>query len=451
MPEDRSPPQHLEAEQSLLGALLFNNEAIDRCAGLEPEHFFDVTHQGIYAAARKMILGGGRADAVTLSGEFDVAYLAELTASTPGLAAVAPYAKLIRTAAQRRAAIDAALDLIDRAHGADAEAWPSDLDHARQYLDDATARGTDGPTSFGEALDEALRLADEAGKRGNGLAGIPYGFTEIDQRTGGMVGGELIILAGGTGEGKTALAVDIAVKNAMQGVPVLFGSHEMRFSDLALRAVAMRTGIPYSKQRRGDLTAIDWQAVVGASRGMRDLPIFFDRNCETPGQLRQLVRTMKRTHDLGLVVVDYLQLLDSDRRTTNDVERISQISRGLKLVAQHLDIPVLALSQYSQGYLKEDRLPRLDDLRGSGTIKQDASTAILLHRKAARHEEKMRASDEDTADYMDARAKWLACRNELDVVIGKVRAGETGHVKLKANLAVNQFADMPAQRRGEAA
>ena len=479
----RMLPNNLEAEQALLGALLVDNGTLEKIDdGLREEHFFDPVHGRIFAAIRNLVGRGNLANPITLKSYFasdsqfagfDVKhYLDELAEGALLISEAPEYEQEIRQCYLRRELIKAADEVIVKARAANLEAPAEDMiEEAEQKLFNLAEndQGQAGLRPFVESIGSALRMADEAAKTSGGISGIGTGLRTLDQQLGGLQKSDLIILAGRPGMGKTALGTNIAFHAATTthsgetAQPVAFFSLEMSSDQLANRILASRAAVRSDEIRRGKLTPNQFNNLIRAAGEIEGAPFFID---DTPAisvsQIYSRARRMKRTHGLGLVVVDYLQLLAAPmgQRVENRVQEISSISRMLKSIAKELDVPVLALSQLSRAVeQREDKRPVLADLRESGSIEQDADVVMFLYREEyyLSKEPERRDTDSDEV-YNTRRKRWLdraeRAQGRAEVIIAKQRHGPTGMISPRFIAEQTQFVDyeaedhLPEQRGG---
>lgn len=484
----RLPPSNLEAEQLLLGALLTHPNVYHRVSDfLRAEHFADARHARIYKACEAMIERGDVPDAVRLKNYFELnegeaslaelggpAYLARLQGAVVTIVNAIEYAKIIHDCFLRRELIGIGADVINEAHSFEKfEATASDqISIAEQKLFDLAVRGTSETKArtFDEALKLAIDVAEAAVKKQGQIAGVTTGLKAIDKRLGGLHSSDLVILAGRPGMGKTALATKMAFSAAQlalhamrrpderpdtrvsgDGAAVAFFSLEMSAEQIALRILAEQTEIPAEKIRRGEIRADDFPHFVRVSAELQGMPLYID---DTPAlsitQLRARARRLKRTKNLGLIVVDYLQLMTGPMGTKpeNRVQEISAITRGLKAIAKELNVPVLALSQLSRAVeQREDKRPQLADLRESGTIEQDADVVMFVYREAYYRREPQREEGEDQAKFEGRlegfKADMERIANLADVLVEKNRHGPTGGVKVFFEGMFTKFDDLP--------
>ncbi|MGY0793165.1 replicative DNA helicase [Azospirillum argentinense] len=469
---ERTPPHNEEAEQALLGAILINNKAYEKVGEfLRPEHFYDPAHQRIFAAISEEVEAGRKADPVTLRDRFasdadlagdggGAAYLARLVANVVTVVNSADYGRIIHELFLRRQQIEVALSMLDDAYDVGSGRSPEeaiaefagDLD---RILDIAPASQAIF-TSMRDAAEEALNRADAARRSGGGLSGISTGLIDLDRLTGGLQPTDLIIIAGRPSMGKSTLAKNIAVSSAKRfkaglanSGPAGFFSLEMSAGQIASNYLAEETGIATPRQRQGDVTDHEFVRLTGVDS---DIPVYID---DTPALTIAAVRTrcrrLKRTHGLGMVVVDYLQLLrgSSTKGNENRVQEISEITRGLKAIAKELEVPVLALSQLSrQVEQREDKRPMLADLRDSGSIEQDADVVIFCYREQYYLEraEPNRRPDESDDKFNDRHQRWQQRMGEVynvgEAIIAKQRMGALGTARLYFDGAASKFGDL---------
>jgi replicative DNA helicase len=476
----RIPPYNTDAEQALLGAILINNAAYFRVSEfLQVEHFGNAVHGRIFAAVSKVIESGQRADPVTLKGLFDqdtalttiggAQYLARLATSAVTIINAEDYGRIIHDLYQRRELITLGEDVVN-------DAFRQDLDDpAREQIERAEKRLFDlatvgqlegGFRAFGAALTNAISNAEAAFKRSGKTVGVATGFVDLDQKLGGLHPSDLVILAGRTAMGKTALATNIAFNAAKaykptraadgrtiaeDGAVVGFFSLEMSAEQLATRILAEETGISSDRIRRGDISHGDFDKFVRASQQLAEMRLFID---DTPAltisALRTRSRRLMRQQGLGLIIVDYLQLLrpsSQARVIENRVQEVSDITRGLKALAKELNVPVLALSQLSRAVeLREDKRPMLADLRESGSIEQDADVVMFIFREEYyKSREPTRASDESDDKYNKRYGDWQEEFRKVhgmgEIIIAKQRHGPIGTIKLRFDAQTTKFQD----------
>ena len=451
----------MEAEQALIGAVLVNNEAANKVSDfLRDEHFYVPVHQRIFAAAMKLIERGQIANPVTLKQYFEMddsladvggaQYLARLAGAATTIINVEHYARDIFDSANRRGLIEIGEDMVNDAFDADVDSDASQqIEAAEQRLFTLAETGQRdrGFVDFKGALAQAIELAETAFRRDSTLTGVSTGLVDLDSKLGGLHNSDLVILAGRPAMGKSALATNIAFnaanltkQNSSDGAVVALFSLEMSAEQLATRILAEQSEITSEKIRRGDISGDDFAQIVKVSQQLSEIPLYID---DTPAlsisALRTRARRLKRTQGLGMVVVDYLQLLrPSGRQADNRVQEISEITQGLKALAKELDVPVLALSQLSrQVEQREDKRPQLADLRESGSIEQDADVVMFIFREDYYHERK--EPEPDTPQHAEWLEKAERIHGVAEVIIGKQRHGPTGTVRLMFQREFTRF------------
>ncbi|GIX16781.1 MAG: replicative DNA helicase [Rhodothalassiaceae bacterium] len=470
-PRYRSLPHNLELEQALLGAMLVDNEVAEQVREfLEPRHFFEPVHARIYEAILALIDRDQRADPIKLKPVFDAdealkdlgggGYLARLAANAALFTDARDYARAIRDLAMKRELIHIGREMVLAAYDADLRRPAEEqLEEAESKLFDLAAKGTAdaGAKPFRKAVFQALEAAEAAYRDPDKISGITTGLKALNDKIGGLHRTDLIILAGRPAMGKTALATNIAYAAAKRwlddmemghdlsrsrGCPVAYFSLEMSADQLAARIVADRAGIKTEEMRRGRLTAEQFENLTRAVHELEKLPLYID---DTPAlsitALYTRARRMKRLYDIGLVVVDYLQLLHGSRANPESrVQEISEITRGLKALAKKLEVPVLALSQLSRLVEQRDnKRPQLADLRESGTIEQDADIVMFVYREEYYLEQQK--PDESSERFEKWLEKMERARGLAEVIIGKQRHGPTGTVPLAFNKETTRFTD----------
>ncbi len=483
----RTPPANQQAEQALLGALLANNRAYERVNDfLLAEHFADPVHGRIFAAIARRVEAGQLADAVTLKAEFEhsglldevggVSYLAHLLAAMVGVINAGDYGRAIYDSWLRRQLIDIGETVVNDAFAATPEHdGRAQIETAEQRLFNLAERDSadGGFIPFEQALKEAIDNAEQAFHRSGGVSGLSTGLRDLDKRTGGLHGSDLIILAGRPGMGKTALATKIAfgaaraaaaetrAEEAQPGKQptVAVFSLEMSAEQLATRLLSEEARVSGERIRRGDIGQRDFDRFVAASREIGSLPLYID---DTPAitlsALRTRCRRLARTRGLALVVIDYLQLMRpaAGTRPENRVLEISQITQGLKAIAKELAVPVIALSQLSRMVeSREDKRPLLSDLRESGSIEQDADLVMFIYRDE--YYEQNRAPKplafENDEKFNRAVEKWQndmeKVHNKAELLIEKNRHGATGKIDLYFEAEFTRFTDIDLHHDGD--
>jgi replicative DNA helicase len=470
----RSSPHNIEAEQALLGALLVSNLAFEKVGELlQPDHFYDPVHGRIYNAIATMINRGQIADPKTMRGLFDndpalsavggANYLVDLAANIVTIFNIDDYAQLIHDLHLRRQLIALGTDVVNEAFQHDLERSAVnqiETTEARLFELARTGQTDRGFVKLEKALAVSIKMAEEAHKRDSHITGVTTGLRDMDRKMGGLQRSDLIILAGRPSMGKTALATNIAFNAAhafyktegREGSGVAFFSLEMSSEQLATRLLGDYSSVPSDKIRRGEIKTEDFTKFVEASQTLSRVPLYID---DTPGLsvsgLRTRARRLKRmVPSLGVIVIDYLQLLTgSSRHAENRVQEVSEITRSLKALAKELDVPVLALSQLSRAVeMREDKKPQLSDLRESGSIEQDADVVMFVYREEYYHAraEPTRRDNEDETKFNDRCARWMQrgeeVRNIAEVVVAKQRHGPIGSVPLHFDGQFTRFSNL---------
>jgi replicative DNA helicase len=472
-PAYRTAPHNIEAEQSVLGAILVNNDAFYRVSDfLEPKHFFEPIHQTIFETASSLIRAGKIATPVTLKtflpadtdlGGMTVGqYLARLAAEATTIINAHDYGRTIYELALRRDLIGIGTDMVNVAFDAPVDFAPrAQIEDAERRLYELAESGRydGGFQKFSQALTVAVDMAARAFQRDGKLSGIATGLRDLDVKMGGLQPSDLIIVAGRPGMGKTALGTNIAYNVAkahraevqadgtmksVNGGIVGFFSCEMSAEQLATRILSEQTSIASSTIRRGGITETDFEKIRDYSIELQSLPLYVD---ETGGlsisQLTARARRLKRQKGLDLLVVDYIQLLQGSGKRGNDnrVQEVTEITTSLKALAKELNVPIIALSQLSrQVESRDDKRPQLSDLRESGSIEQDADVVMFVFR-----EEYYLANKEPrvgTPEYEKWQLDMSLVHGKAEVIIGKQRHGPTGTVELHFEGQFTRFSDL---------
>ena len=468
----RTAPHNIEAEQSLLGAILVNNDAFYRVSDfLEPKHFFEPIHQLIFETAGSIIRAGKVATPVTLKtfvpadtdlGGITVSqYLARLAAEATTIINAHDYGRTIYDLALRRDLIRIGEDMVNVAYDAPVDFAPrAQIEDAERRLYELAEAGRydGGFQKFGQALAVAIDMAAAAYKRDGNLSGLASGLRDMDTKMGGLQPSDLIILAGRPAMGKTALATNIAYNVArswrgetqadgtmksVNGGVVGFFSLEMSAEQLATRILSERTGISSSSIRRGGISENDFDNIRDHAIEMQHLPFPVD---DTGGlsiaQLMPRARRLKRQKGLDLLIIDYIQLLSgSGKRSDNRVQEITEITTSLKALAKELNVPIIALSQLSrQVEARDDKRPQLADLRESGSIEQDADVVLFVFREEYYLQNK--EPRPGTPEHEKWQTEMQLVHGKAEVIIGKQRHGPTGTIELQFDASVTRFADL---------
>ncbi|NRQ56067.1 replicative DNA helicase [Brevibacillus sp. HD1.4A] len=430
---DRLPPQSLEAEQSVLGAIFLSKQAMETASEqLTAEDFYPTNHQRIFSVMLELYDADKPIDLVTVTAELQdkklleevggIAYLTNLASSVPTAANVGYYADIVAEKAYRRRVIEANTKAINQAYEsetveeliAEQERIAMDLGEKRKSSSDFVP--------IKDAMLDAYEEIDRLSTRKTEITGVPSGYPDLDAMTGGFQRSDLIILAARPSVGKTAFALNIAQNIGIKtGETVAIFSLEMSTLQLVKRMICAEGNIDASKMRNGGFEGDDWERMTRAIGNLAKAKIFID---DSPGltvqEIRRKARKLKQQHGLGLILIDYLQLVHCVSKG-NRQEQVSEVSRMLKAIARELDVPVIALSQLSRSVeQRQDKRPMMSDIRESGSIEQDADIVAFLYRD----------------DYYD---KESANKNVVEVIIAKQRNGPTGTVELAFLKEHNKF------------
>lgn len=422
------PPHSVEAEQSLIGGLMLDKLAIDKVADVvSAADFYRKDHRVVFSAIMRLAEQGEPCDVVTVSehlenrAELDAAggleYLATLANETPGAANARAYANIVRERAVLRLLINAGNEIAGSVFNTEGRSSSDLVDEAERRVFEIAESGSRGKTGFKalrDILPHTVDRIDELHQSDGDITGISTGYHEFDKLTAGLQGGDLVIIAGRPSMGKTTLAVNIA-ENAAIGnkVPTAIYSMEMPAEQLAFRMISSLGRVDQTHLRTGNFPDEDWSRINTAVQLMNDAPMYID---DTPGlsptEIRARARRLQREHGLGLIVIDYLQLMQVPGNTENRATEISEISRSLKGLAKELSVPVIALSQLNRSVeQRTDKRPVMSDLRESGAIEQDADLIIFIYR--------------DEVYNQDSPRKGIA-----DISIAKQRNGPIGEFPL---------------------
>ena len=473
-------PKNIEAEQALLGAILANNKTFEKVSEfLRPEHFADPIHAKIFDIISKLITRGHVADTVTLKNYFEqdgsldevggYKYLIKLADSATPLTNAEYYAQFIYDKYLRRELIATGFEIANNAAKEDLDSDASEqIENAEKRLFDLSNQGesSTGFIEFSTALTDSVKRIESAYQKDGKISGLPTGLDALDAITGGLNDSDLIIIAGRPAMGKTALATNIAYNVAdflahdkntpAKNKGVAFFSLEMSADQLASRILSTVTQTNGHKMRTGELETAEFTRIAAAVRELEQIPLYID---DTPGlninTIRTRARRLKRNKGLGLIVIDYIQLINgtgSKRSEGNRVQELSEISRGLKILAKELQVPVIALSQLNRGVeSRDDKRPLMSDLRESGSIEQDADIVMFVFREnyyIKNEEPKPKAGElpEHLQKRLDDwKARLAATQNIAEVIIGKQRHGPTGTVQLFWNGDYAQFGNLAKQ------
>ena len=448
---DNLPPQNIEAEQAVLGAIFLNTDALaDAMEYVEADDFYRRAHQILFQAMIDLNNDGEAIDVLTVqnylttNNQLDdvggVAYIAELATSVPTAANAGYYAKIVEEKSMLRRLISSATNIITQANNGDDDV-PSLLDSAeRQIMDVSERRNRSGFREIKDVLNETLSDIDRLSQQSEDITGLPTGYREFDKMTAGLQPDNLIILAARPAVGKTAFALNIAQNIATStDTSVAIFSLEMSAESLVNRMLCAEGSINANHLRTGQLDEGEWQNLIVAMGALSNTSIFID---DTPGikmaEIRAKCRRLaKEKGNLGLVVIDYLQLIEGSNKESRQQE-VSEISRQLKKLAKELSVPILALSQLSRGVeQRQDKRPVLSDIRESGSIEQDADIVAFLYRDD--YYERGESKSEEDGDDQDSLNQDVG---EVELIIEKNRAGARGTVKLLFIKSYNKFSNI---------
>jgi len=421
------PPQHIEAEQSILGGILIENEAINRVTEiLAADDFYRDTHRKIFNALINLSERDEPADLITLTNELrksdqldsigGASYLASLIDSVPTAANIQYYARIVKEKAILRKLIQTSTEIITQSYEdrGDVEGFLDEAERAIFDISEKRVRPSFYPIR--EIVKESFATIEKLFKKKEAVTGVPSGFKELDRMTAGFQPSDLIIIAGRPSMGKTAFCLDVAEYAAIDNkIPVAIFSLEMSKEQLVIRMLCSQAHVEGTRLRTGYLNESDWPKLTIAAGSLSESPIYIDDSAALSVlELRAKARRLKSDHGLGMVIVDYLQLMKGRSRVESRQQEISEISRSLKALSKELNIPVIAVSQLSRK--TEERTgnrPQLSDLRESGAIEQDADLILFIYR-----------------DEVYNRSEDNPNRGKAEVIIGKQRNGPIGKIDL---------------------
>ncbi len=460
---EKKLPSNLEAEQSVIGSVLVNNDIIDEISSIiKSNNFFDPAHRKIYELIEELNNKGMIANPITLKNFLEksdslsevggIDYLVKLTRFSSSIKQAVDYAKIVHEMYVKR-------ELILISENLTLEAKEDNIDNtsdkiiekAEQSLYQLAEKGSFSQSyiKFNQALEQTIEMATQAVKNDQGIVGVPTGLKDLDEKLGGLHKSDLVIIAGRPSMGKTALATNIAyhaskkIMDNNEKSSVAFFSLEMSSEQLSTRILSEQTRIQQNDIRRGKATEEELERYIEASRNINDLPLYID---ETPAitisALSNRARRLKRLFGLKLIVVDYLQLMRTySKKNESRVQEISEITQGLKALAKELSVPVLALSQLSRAVEQRDKkIPELSDLRESGSIEQDADVVLFVYR------EEYYVEKQQPKIGSIEHAEWQSKMNDIaglaDIIIGKQRHGPTGNIHVEFEGMYTKFKDL---------
>lgn len=448
-PTYQGTPMNLLAEMALLGALLANNKAIDRCEGLRAEHFAGEHHGAIYQAVVDGVASGHVVDAVSLRWEFDFEHLTSLLASNVGIPVVRDYARVIREASEARALIEIGESLVTAARNG---VSPREISAVATRQIDQLASGemTGNQWTLNAAMDDAMAAMERA--RSGASAGISTGFKSFDARLGGLEPGLVYVVAGRPAMGKSSIGHQIAINAARNGVGVLELSLEMSARQLGMRALSSASGIPLNRIKSGKVDLHEAERLVLARKELHDLPLTIDDTAgQTPAQIAIKARAARRaTGGLGLVMIDHLNLMAAEDRDARHggTWATERASATVLQIAKECGCPVLLLAQLNRGVEgREDKRPVLSDLRQAGAIEQDAYAVGFVYRAEYYMQGEPAQKDNEREDQFAERQRaWFDNKERLrgvaELIWGKVRDGEPGIDRLRFDAPTTTFGEV---------
>ena len=435
---ERTPPQDVAAEMSVLGGMLLNKDAIADCVEtVRSTDFYRPAHQIIFDVILELYGKGEPADAITVGAELTkngdagrvggLPYLHTLVSTVPTAANAGYYAKIVAELAILRRLVEAGTRIVQLGYSAEGQEVDDIVDRAQQTIYDVTERRTSEDYSLLEDLMQPTMDELEAiGGRAGMMSGVPTGFADLDTLTNGLHPGQLIVIAGRPGLGKSTMGLDIARSASIKhGQAACIFSLEMSKTEITMRLLSAEARVPLHHMRSGSMTDDDWARLARRMGEVAEAPLYIDDSPNlTMMEIRAKARRLKQRKELRLVVIDYLQLMTGNKKAESRQQEVSEISRALKLLAKELEVPVIAMSQLNRGAeQRTDKKPMLSDLRESGSIEQDADMVVLLHREDAYEKESPRAG-------------------EADFIVAKHRNGPTATITVAFQGHYSRFVDM---------
>ena len=431
---DRMPPQNIEAEQAVLGAILLQSEAlITVMERVQPEDFYNPAHQLIFEAMINLAEEGQPIDIVTLAAKLQakqqledigsVQYLSKLANAVPTAANVDYYAQILEEKSMMRRLIRTATQIASEGYVGEDDVSALLSDAERRILEISNRKSSSGFIAIKDVLMEVFEKVENLSANQGNTTGIPSGFVDLDKMTAGFQRNDLIIVAARPSVGKTAFALNIAQNVGVRAKEtVAIFSLEMSAAQLVQRMICAESNVDATRLRTGNLEDDDWEKLTMSIASLSEAEIYID---DTPGvtvaDIRAKCRRLKKEHGLGMILIDYLQLIHGRGKGDNRQQEVSEISRTLKMIARELEVPVIALSQLSRGVeQRQDKRPMMSDLRESGSIEQDADIVAFLYRD----------------DYYDKESEK---KNIIEIIIAKQRNGPVGTVELVFLKNFNNF------------
>jgi len=438
---ERTPPHDLLAEQSAVGGMLLSKDAVaDVIETVRAADFYMPKHEIIFDAILSLYSHGEPTDVIAVTDELiktgeltragGADYLHTLTGLVPTAANAGYYASIVAEKAVLRRLVEAGTRIVQMGYASEGEVV--DLVNNAQAEIYGVTGGVEAEDfiPLTTAVETAIDEIEAAKGRDGSMLGVPTGFTELDELTNGLHGGQLIIIAARPALGKSTLALDIArAASIKHELPSIFFSLEMGRSEIAMRLLSAEASVPLQNMRKGTVDSRDWSTIAATRGRINDAPLYIDDSPNmTLVEIRAKCRRLKQRVGLKMVVIDYLQLMTSGKRVESRQQEVSEFSRALKLLAKELQVPVIALSQLNRGpEQRADKMPALSDLRESGSLEQDADMVVLLHRESAYEKENPRAG-------------------EADLIVAKHRNGPTRTVTVAFQGHFSRFTDMHIER-----
>ncbi len=435
---ERTPPQDVEAEQSVLGGMLLSKDAIaDVIEALRSGDFYRPAHQTIFDVMVELYGKGEPVDPITVSAELTktgdlgrvggAPYLHTLSSSVPTAANAGYYAKIVAERAILRRLVEAGTRIVQLGYSSGGGEVDDLVDRAQQTVYDVTERRTsDDYTLLEDLMQPTMDELEAIGGRSGAMSGVPTGFVDLDALTNGLHPGQLIVIAGRPGLGKSTLGLDIARSASIKhGLTSVIFSLEMGKTEITMRLLSAEARVPLHHMRSGSMTDDDWARLARRMGEVAEAPLYIDDSPNlTMMEIRAKARRLKQRKELRLIVIDYLQLMTGNKKAESRQQEVSELSRNLKLLAKELEVPVIAMSQLNRGAeQRTDKKPMLSDLRESGSIEQDADVVVLLHREDAYEKESPRAG-------------------EADFIVAKHRNGPTQTITVAFQGHYSRFVDM---------
>ncbi len=434
---DRTPPNDIAAEQSVLGAMLLSKDAIaDVVETLRADDFYRPSHATLFDVVLDLYGRGEPADAVTVASELTkvgeitrvggASYLHTLVSMVPTAANANYYARIVREQAILRRLVTAGTRIVHMGYSGQGEV-DDVVDRAQAEVYEVTERRTsEDYAPLSDIMQGTLNEIEAISNRDGEMVGVPTGFAELDSLTNGLHPGQLVILAARPALGKSTLGLDICRNASIKhGITSVIFSLEMSRNEIVMRLLSAEAQVSLQHMRSGTMTEADWAKMANKMGVVSEAPLFIDDSPNmTLMEIRAKCRRLKQRHNLKLVVVDYLQLMTSGKRVESRQQEVSEFSRSLKLLAKELEVPVIAISQLNRGpEQRQDKRPMLSDLRESGSLEQDADMVVLLHREDFYERESPRAG-------------------EADFIVAKHRNGPTANITVAFQGHYSRFVDM---------